>query len=281
MKLVKHVSLTAAAVLLFATQRAAAEDAPRIKVAVIPSIAVNVDSARVDALSQDLAEALVSELDIDAVGGLEVRRQLPASGLPAECVAQKPCIDDVAARLGANQLLFVVMVDTGASGAIQIDSTWVEPATGKSVPRPAIDLANPADAKAKFIANAHNLFPDAPLKPKPAAAPMLGGVSEEVPRHFTTPAKIAAGGVVVGLGVAIGFGLTARSRFNACNEQACTDDRKDSIRTLSLVADVGHVVWVGSAIAVAALYLTSGKESRFVVTPSPDGGMSAAMVGRF
>src|SRR3954452_5022602 len=86
--------------------------ADRIKVAVVPGIAVNLDAARVDALSQDLADALATELDIDAIGGLEVRRQLPPDGIPPDCVATPSCVADVAKRVSANQLLFVVMVDT-------------------------------------------------------------------------------------------------------------------------------------------------------------------------
>lgn len=120
------------------------------KVAVVPGIAVNLDTARVDALSQDLAEALQSELDVVATGGLEVRRQLPPDGLPADCVTTPACTADVAKRTGADQLLFVVMVDSGAGGSIQVDATWIEPATGRSASRPAIDLTSAADAKTKF-----------------------------------------------------------------------------------------------------------------------------------
>ena len=69
----------------------AAADAPapaaKVRVAIVPSIAVNLDVSRVDALSQDLAEALAGELEVEAVGGLEVRRRLPAEGLPTDCVA--------------------------------------------------------------------------------------------------------------------------------------------------------------------------------------------------
>lgn len=295
MKLVKPVFLSTAVLLAASTAFAQAPTAPlpdptpppvptteKIKLAVVPSIAINIEAARVDALSQDLAEVLMAELEVDAIGGLEVRRKLPVEGLPADCVAHDPCVADVAARLGVDQLLFVVMVDTGNTGTTQIDSTWVDPANKKRASRPPIDLAHVTDARAKFTANARRLLPDAPVRKKPTMGTGIDGVmTPEVPRHFTTPAKIATGGFVLGLGVGIGFGLAARSRYDACQEKACTEERKDSIRTLSLVADIGHVVWIGSAIAVATLYLTSGRESRFVVAPTGEGGMSAAMVGRF
>src|SRR5262245_51962671 len=125
--------LTLCAVMLALPSIASAN---RVKVGVVPGIAVNLDAARVDALSQDLAEALSTELDVDAIGGLEVRRRLPITGLPPDCVANQACIADVAKRLDAQQLLFVVMVDTGSNGAIQVDSTWVDPAAHKSSARP-------------------------------------------------------------------------------------------------------------------------------------------------
>ena len=82
-------------------------------------------------------KALTSELDVDAIGGLEVRRQLPPDGLPPDCVDERRRARPTSRkRTGAQQLLFVVMVDSGAGGAVQIDTTWVEPSTGKSASRP-------------------------------------------------------------------------------------------------------------------------------------------------
>jgi len=269
----------ALAILLLASRVASAD---RVKVAVVPGIAVNLDAARVDALSQDLADALRTELDVDAVGGLEVRRQLPAA-LPPDCVANQACIADVALRLGAQQLLFVVMVDTGTGGAIQVDSTWVDPATHKSASRPAIDIAAVADARSRFASAARELLPDAPVRPKPTGG--LGRMSAPVARHLTVPAYATAGATVVGLGVGISFGLSARSKYRSCETSAnagaaCTDSRTSSIRNTALVADLGWLVAVGGTIATAVLYATSGEESRIIVEPAP-GGVAVAVVGRF
>jgi len=258
--------------------------APRIKVAIVPGIAVNLDAARVDALSQDLADALSTELDVDAAGGLDVRRALPPLGLPADCVAQQACIDDVAKRLGANQLLFVVMVDTGSGGAIQIDSTWVEPSTQKSASRPAIDIASLSESKARFIASAPSLLPDAPRRPKPKSG---GGPNAEmsaaIPRHVTRPVMIFGGVAVVGLGVGIGFGLSTRSKYNACDDDivACKDDKRDSIRTRAAIADVGYAIALGGAITAAILYATSGRESQLIISPTDGGGATAMWFGSF
>jgi hypothetical protein len=286
------------AVLIGATSLAAAQPAPsaptpspvppapagpRIKVAIIPGIAVNLDAARVDALSQDLADALTSELE---VGGLEVRRSLPADGIPPDCVATPACFNDVAQRVGANQLLFVVMVDTGTGGAIQIDSTWVEPSTGKSASRPAIDITSLTEAKARFISAAPTLLPDAPKRVKPVIGDGGGQktkMSDEVPRHFTTPAKITTGIAVAGLGVGITFGLLTRSKFNKCDDSpmTCGDDKRDSIRVAGIVADAGYLVAIGGAVATVILFAQSGKESQLVIAPNAEGGGMASWSGRF
>lgn len=270
-------------VLSLALARAASADpADRIKVAVVPGIAVNLDAARVDALSQDLANALQSELDVDAVGGVEVRRKLPEAGLAPDCVANQTCIADVARRLEATQLLFVVMIDTGTGGAIQVDSTWVDPATRKSASRPAIDIAAIAEAKSRFADAAQQLLPDAPVRPKPTG---LGRFSEPVPRHFTLPTYVTAGATAVGLGLGLGFGLSARSKYKDCEDMAplgaeCSRDRKDSIRHTALIADIGWVVALGGTIATAVLYATSAEAPHVIVEPAP-GGATVSAVGRF
>jgi hypothetical protein len=271
----------ALAIVFALTSVAAAETVPP-RVAVVPGIAVNLDTARVDALSQDLAQALMSELVVEAVGGLEVRRLLPADGLPPDCVTTPACIADVAKRTNATQLLFVVMVDSGAGGSIQVDATWVDPASGKTVSRPAIDLTSAADAKAKFTLAAHDLLPDAELRAKPTNGGGGIGVntrkSEGVPRHFTTPAKITAAIGVVGLGAGIAFGISTRSRFNACDAmpRTCTQSDRDSIRLRGIAADAGFVVAIGGAIATAVLYMGSAEEPRLIVAPTPDGATVSA-----
>ncbi|MEO8704076.1 MAG: hypothetical protein ABI867_28755 [Kofleriaceae bacterium] len=253
----------------------------KIKVAVVPGIAVNLDSARVDALSQDLADALASELDITAVGGLEVRRQLPSEGLQPDCLTTPACVADVAKRLGAQQLLFVVMVDATGSGAVQVDSTWVDAATGRSVARPAIDIPTISEARPRFAAGARSLLPDAPVRPKPKTGGGIGGsMSTEVPRHFTTTTYVTAGAALVGIGVGVGFGLAARSKYNRCDETACEKSERDKIRTKTLIADTGFVVGIAGLVATSVLFATSGKESRLVVEPSPS-GVAVSAVGRF
>jgi hypothetical protein len=272
------------AVALVLLPRLASADRTRAKVAVVPGIVVNLAPARVDALTQELAEALQAELEVEAIGGVEVRRRLPPAGLPSDCVASEPCIADVARRLDAEQLLFVVMIDTGSSGAIQIDSTWVDPVAHRSGSRPAIDIATIADARSRFAAVAAQLLPDARVRPKPQAA-SLGRMSEPVPRHLALPSYLTAGATLVGLGVGVSFGLEARSRYNACTAQAhsgtaCSQGRKDAIRRIDLAADAGWVVAIGGTVATAILYAASGEASHVIVEPVP-GGAAVTASGRF
>jgi len=264
--------------------------ADRVKVAVVPGIAVNLDAARVDALSQDLAEGLSAQLEVDAVGGLEVRRQLPPDGLPPDCATNAACTKDVAKRTGADQLLFVVMVDSGAGGAVQVDTTWVEPGTGKTASRPPIDLTSTidADAKAKFEAAATRLLPDATVKKKAVAGnttnvivqpAMVGGE----PKHLTTPAYISGGVAIVGLGLGAVMGLQARSKYNDCQEHAatCTTSQKDTIRTYDHVADLGWGLAAAGAITTVVLYATSGVEPHLEVAPTTNGGAAVTYFGSF
>ncbi len=268
--------------MLCALPRVASAD--HVKVAVVPGIAVNLEAARVDALSQDLAEALSTELDVDAIGGLEVRRLLPASGLPADCVANPACVADVAKRINAQQLLFVVMVETGSGGAIQVDSTWVNPTTHASAPRPAIDIVTVTSAKSRFASMAHQLLPDATVRPKPRAG-NLGRMSPTIPRHFTVPTYLAVGGTAVGLGLGISLGAVTRGKYHDCEVlanqgTACTQSRKDAIRRTALIADAGWLVALGGTITAAVLYATSGEASHVIVEPTP-GGVAVAAFGSF
>jgi len=263
----------------------AAPAAPRIKVAIVPGVAVSMEPARVDALAQDLAAALSQELDVDAEGGLEVRRALPPEGVPPDCAATPACVADVAKRTGATQLLFVVMVDSGAGGSIQIDTTWVEPATAQQLPRPAVDITSVGEARTRFAAAARSLLPDAPLRPKQKSkvdvdvnVHSAGGE----PRHMTSPALITAGIAIVGVGVGVGFGLATRSKYNSCDSDpaACSQGQRDTIRHFGLVADSGWILGIGGAVATSLIFATSGESPHFVVAPMSNGAAVSAF-GRF
>ena len=254
----------------------------------VPIAAVNLDSSRVDALSADLAEGLSLELEVDAIGGLDVRRNLRPD-LPADCATQPACAAEVAKATGAQQILFVALVDAGGTGSLQVDSTWVEPATGKTANRPSVSLTSTidADAKARFREAAEKFLPDATVRPKPRAGSGLsidGAFVDGKPRHLTTPAIVTGVGAIVGLGVGIGFGLYARNKYNTCESAsaACTSSTKDTIRHTDLVADLGWVAAVGAAIATGVIFATSAESPHVIAAPAETGtGGSVFYVGRF
>jgi len=244
---------------------------------VIPGVAINLDTSRVDAISQDLAEALSAELEVEAIGGLEVRRRLPQDGLPDECAVEPKCAAEVAERLGVQQLLFIVLVNTGAAGSIQMDTTWVYPGTGpgagQRVTRPAIDLASIESAKERFSASARKLLPDAPVRRKPSSlSTPMPRFDEGKPRHFTALSLVTAGVTVAALGTGIGFGISTRSRYKDCDEYPyCTDGEKKSVRARGVIADASFVVALAGAITTAILYSTSSEAPRMMVGPTTDG----------
>lgn len=258
--------------------------AGKIVVGIIPTVVVNLDTARADALGQDLAEALVAELDVEAKGGLEVRRAVPE--VAADCVTTPACTTEVAQQLGANQLLFVVMVATG--NQLQVDSTWVEPGSGRSAQRLPIDVANMNDAKTRFQAVAKQLLPDAPVRAKgggvgPGTRTVMSGA---VPMHFTTASKITAGVAGAGLVAGIVLGIVTRSKYGTCEDApgTCSQGQEDSIRKFGLAADAGFAVAILSGIATTVLYATSGEKAHLVVAPAGSdsgAGITIGAVGRF
>jgi len=274
-------SSLALVMLLVVLPRTASAD--HVKVAIVPGTAINLEITRVDALSQDLADALRTELEVDTVAGLEVRRRLPDAGLPPDCVVNQACIADVARRLEAQQLLFVVMIDTGTSGAIQVDTTWVDAASHASAARPAIQVPSTGDARSRFAAAATQFLPDAPVRAKPAGG--IGRMSPTVGRHFTLASYLTAGVALAGAGVGVGMGLRTRTKYRDCEDLAplgekCASDQRDSIRQSALIADLGWGLAIAGTIATAVLYGTSGEAPHLVVEPTR-GGVAVSAVGRF
>lgn len=253
------------------------------RVVVVPVAAVNIETQRVDALAQDLAEGLSAALEVEAVGGLDVRRMLRAD-LAADCATLPSCAAEVAKATGADQILFVVMVDASGNGALQVDATWVEPSTGKTGNRPSVSLTSTVDAeaKARFGENATRFLPDAKVR----ARPVSGGrgslsVTDAKPRHFTTPSLITGGVAIVGGGIGLGFGLSARSKYAACDAAVtCSSAQRDTIKHTDLIADLGWLAALGGAIATGVLFATSGEESHVIAAPM-ENGASVSYFGSF
>lgn len=257
------------------------------KVAVVLSVAVNIDPTRVDALTQDLAAALASELDVEAIGGLDARRMLPTEGLPPDCRTSPKCAADVGRRTGATQLLFLVIVASGTTGLIRVETTWIEPSSGHRATRGAIELKSTAlgEARTKFAKAAHALLPDAPLRGALPVAAVLAVAPITPPitdhRRIGTPVLIVGGVAVLALGAAIVTSVETVSHFRACDrDPTCTDDdsRRGSIRTLGYAADMTTAIAAGAAIATVFLHVRS--RTNVVIVPTAEGA-AISMSGRF
>ncbi len=276
-----HQALIALALALV-PRVAAGEPLPRVGVAVATE--VNLSPADTQALSEALGAALHEKLMVDVIAGAEAARRLPEDGVADNCVVDKACIADIAQRLSADQILFLVVVRVGSR--VQVDATWADPATGKTVSRAAVVIEGGQDAGAAFARAASNLMPDAALRPAaPVDKPDDGGiaagpsgldgptlVTRQRPRRMTTPAWIAVGVGGAALAGAVTFTLLTRKDYQDCDARTdCTDGELDSIEHKALAADV---LW-GTAIAGAAtagiLYWMSGGQMEQIPAGDPVG----------
>jgi hypothetical protein len=263
-----HRALIGLAAIALGARIAQAEPIPRVGVAVATE--VNVAPAEGEKISEALGNALHAKLMVDVIAGAEAARRLPEQGVADNCVVDKACIADVAQRLSADQILFLVVVKVGSR--IQVDSTWADPATGTTVSRAAVVIEGGQDAEARFAAAATNLMPDAALRPAPPPEPEKpdGGVTgpgpdgptmvmRERPRRMTTGVWVAAGVGGAALAGAVTFTLLTRNDYKDCEDSGtCSDDQLDTIDRKALTADVLWGAAVVSGATAAFLYWKSG-----------------------
>ncbi|HEY8142819.1 MAG TPA: hypothetical protein VIG06_09110 [Kofleriaceae bacterium] len=237
---------------------------PRVGVAV--STEVNVTPAEAQAMSEALGKALHEKLMVDVIAGAEAARRLPEEGIADNCVVDKACIADIAQRLSADQLLFLVVVKVGTR--VQVDSTWADGATGKTVSRAAVVIEAGQDAEKKFAAAAANLMPDAAARPETRVIEQPGGgvtgpdgpttITRERPRRMTTPAWIAAGVGGAALAGAVTFTFLTRRDYKDCEGVECSDGRLDSIEKKALAADLLWGTAAAAGVTAGVLYWMSG-----------------------
>jgi hypothetical protein len=269
-----RLALVLATAVVVLPQVAAAQSPPP-RVAVIPQLAVNVDERRVQALGEELAETLHHRLVVDAVGGIDVARRLPEAGLADDCLVQPKCVADLGVRLDADQLIFIVLVQVGQD--IQIDATWVDVASGRSVARPRLVLAAEARAGTVFGEAATRLLPDAEVRSRTVVVQTGRG-----PRRMTTPAWITGGVGVAFLATSVGLGISTRSTYQRCDDSgACSQSELDSLERKALFADLSFGVALGAGVATGILWWLSGDgENAIGVAPTGDGG-AVTWGGRF
>jgi hypothetical protein len=237
---------------------------------------------------------------------------MPPGGVHEDCVAHKECIRDVGNRLNADQLLFLVIVRVGAR--VQIDSTWAEVSSGRTVPRDAILLEEKGQARKDVFAKASKkLIPNAELKvasekKKPPDPTVV--VKKERPPPVATATIAAAEGptflddprlkrwqVVGGVGLSavsliVGslVGLNARSVYDSLKDNNCI--RTDCTTTMNAALNAtrkGQINDLGMKDAIAdILFLTSVLSAGtaayyffFVPPETPSGPATIGIRGTF
>jgi hypothetical protein len=270
---------------VFSLVASAAIAAPPSRIGLVVTLGVNISHDETTKVTHQLGEALHEATHLDVVSGYDVTRRLPPGGLREDCVAKKECIKDLGSRLEADQLLFLVIVRVGAR--VQIDSTWAETATGKTVPRDAILFEERGIARKEVFAKAAKRLipppepekkpevvekkptvtatvaavPDKP-KPKPPTQNLIESFMEANPRLTSTPILISAGvGTVALLGGVI-FGFSAKSAYDSLSTSMCNRVNQfnrpqcstDTLKTDDLLADVFFGTAIVSAGAAVAFY---------------------------
>lgn len=273
-----------------------ADAEPIERVGVVVSLTVNVSDEQARVIADELAEALTQELRVDVISGAETERRLPPNGIDDDCVAKAGCLKDLGVRLEAQQLLMLVVLRVGTS--LQVDPTWVDAPSGRTLPRDAIRILPDQDRLEVFRAAAPRLLPEVARREAVAVEPPTPptGVDGEttvavIPHERSDellPVYVAggiAGALLVG-GVA--FGLAASSdqgslEDDMCDRVACDPSRVDAMENKALAADVLYAgALVSAGVAVVLYFVMPELEDAPAVSVEPtEGGARATWGVRF
>jgi hypothetical protein len=296
-------SIAIAGLALAAPRAARADDVPRVGVVVAVHVNLNADEA--SALGGALGAVLRETLVVDVVAGDEAQRRLPEGGVEELCLTRPECVRDIAARLNADQLLFLVAVRLGTR--IQIDPTWTNADGSQTVSRDAIVFEKDRPPRELFMEAAAQLLPDAARRPPGQPAPPPDRTADRTPPpsasdvtlasppveperglHIHRGTWIAGGVAVAALGGGIAFGLAARSADHdlderGCDESPCDPDDIDALERKMLLADVLYataLVSAGTAVAIQLLWGRGDDPPPVAVTGGADAA-SVSFSGRF
>jgi hypothetical protein len=278
------IAVAIAAFASLAVPAAAHADERVPRVGIVVTVQVNVSDLEATLLAERLGDALQDKLLVDVIAGRDVSRRLADFQMPEDCVAQRECISKVGKRLDADQLIFLVIVRVGKQ--FQIDPTWAEVTSGRTVAREAIALdESEALPERVFRPRALKLLPDAKVR-KDSSSTLIIGAGEPKGRHLTTATWIAGGvGAAALLGGAI-FGLQALSTNSDledqhCNQMPCADgsSRADRMETQMTYADVLFATAVVAGATAAVLYWTSAPKGRPAGEAAPQAEPPSTEVG--
>lgn len=276
------------------------------RVGVVVYLSVNVDSAQGSELASRLGDAVRKTLSVDVVAGDEVSRRLPPSGVPEDCLVSAGCIRDIGRRLDADQLLFLVIARVGSR--VQIDSTWADVSSGRTLPRDAISFEDGSASDTVFTNVAPKLLPDAPRRGGREVARGTdsrrggrgGGSIERGLGPGAAPGPTITGPVVVAVGVGGaalvgGFALAVGTRddydalVGVCTSsdprvrRACGGEKLESLEDRSLFANILFGVAAMAGVTAVTFYLSSGSSGTspsLAIAPTGD-GFDVSVEGRF
>lgn len=293
-----RLSVFATSAVLLSVLPAVAEARP--VVGIVPHPVVNVEQAERDEIARELGVALSRHYDVS------LAKSAPPPGLPDDCVGQPACVQNVGQKMGADQLLFVVMVRVGSR--LQIDPTWVDVSTGRTDTRDPILVeagGSPREAVLRDAApgliprgSAQTVAEATPAKPavKPSGRPApdtwrdspgrgAGSVPpSEEGREIGAGVWIATGISAVTLVTGLALVMGGRADYNLSLEARCDVNPArcanllSGYNTRSLVSSVLFAVSAAAGATALVLYAGEEDEPSLAVMPA---GTGLAVGGSF
>ncbi|MBI2377510.1 MAG: hypothetical protein HYV07_26145 [Deltaproteobacteria bacterium] len=222
------------------------------RVGLVVNLRVNVDEQRADELAAALGKALRAKERVDVVAGAEVSRRLQPDGVPEDCVARPECVDRVAVRLDADELLFLVLVKIGDT--VQVDATWAAKGGERTLSRDQIVLESSPDEQVFAQAASGLLPPGRRGSSVPTGSDTGQGTGQgtaTAPRRAVStvasspaapgvlPVAIAGGVAILALAGGIGLAITTRDDYESALDLGC-DSRVCGAREEIILDELGQ-----------------------------------------
>ncbi len=272
---------------------------PEARVGVVVGVRVNVAEPRASDVARAIERVLERELAVDVVvaDSAEVARDLP----PA-CATDAVCLSGVAARVGVDELLFLVVI--GAGDRVRVELSRRHPVTGEVSQPPAVILDPDADAMDRQIAAvARQLLPDAAPRvasePAPTPPPIVEPVQPEQVDLAAGSGKRTAGIVIAAAGVALAggatyFALASRSAADELEDRhpvgepgtwtekdVSLEDKHYRDRNIAVVLGIGAAAAVATGTAVYLLGVRDRSRAREIALRPTAGGALVLFGGAF
>ena len=267
---------------------------------------VNVPDGESKAIATELAASMGRRYEARVFAA--ERSRLPQS-LADDCVSDMRCAGELADRLSADQVVFLVMVKVGTK--IQVDATWVDPQAGRTVPRDTFELDANGDGRTRVIAEvAPSMIPRGEIpvagasstKPNSKPEPALPPPSASARAEATAPpselsgvaiaAWVASGTSVLALGTGLALVLSGIGEYDDLLQSTCLtgtpsarcQEQLDRFGTRSTVANV-LLISAGLAAGTAiGLFAADADATITAAIPSPaitSDGFAMVWGGRF